>query len=82
MRILGWIRVGDQAACGGTVAEGYERASYNGVPYSFQDARMDCPRNCVIAEAASFFRLANGKRLPHHVFKLVSDKPHWSDDGR
>lgn len=68
MKILGWIRVGDKAACGGTVAEGFERASYNGVPYSFQGAKISCPQTCVIAEACSIFKLPNGNA--YHIMAI------------
>lgn len=75
MRILGWIRVGDKAACGGTVAEGFERASYNGIPYSFKGAKMSCPQSCVITEAANILRLANGQRVPYHGHRTSGGCP-------
>lgn len=75
MRILGWIRVGDRAACGGTVAEGFERASYNCVPYSFEGAKMSCAQGCVIAEALNTFKLANGKAVPHHGHRTSGGCP-------
>lgn len=50
MKIIGWIRYGDKAACGGTVVEGVPTGTSQGVPYSFQGARMACRKNCVIAE--------------------------------
>ncbi|WP_175001202.1 hypothetical protein [Duganella vulcania] len=33
MNIIGWIREGDQAACGGKVAEGLTTCTGHGVPY-------------------------------------------------
>lgn len=75
MRILGWIRVGDKAACGGTVIEGNNRMTYDGIPYSYQDARVDCSQACVIAEATSFYRLPNGKRVPHHGHRTSGGCP-------
>lgn len=61
MRIVGWIRVNDVAACGGVVAEGLSTATSNGVPYSFQGARMACRMSCVIAEGYARSTLSNGK---------------------
>lgn len=75
MKTLGWIRIGDKAACGGTVAEGFEHTRFDGVPYSFQGAKMNCPQGCVIAEGASIFRLASGRLLPHHGHRTSGGCP-------
>lgn len=75
MRILGWIRVGDRAACGGIVAEGHDRISYDGIAYSYQDAKVHCPQACVIVEAASFYRLPNGRAVPHHGHRTSGGCP-------
>jgi hypothetical protein len=33
-----------ERAGGGTVAEGCDRISYDGIAYSHQDAKINCPR--------------------------------------
>jgi uncharacterized Zn-binding protein involved in type VI secretion len=75
MRILGWIRVGDKAACGGAVAEGFDGTRYNGIPYSFKGARMNCAQQCIIAEAIEFFKLPNGLHVPHHGHRTSAGCP-------
>jgi uncharacterized Zn-binding protein involved in type VI secretion len=75
MKILGWIRVGDRAACGGIVTEGYDKISYDGIAYSHQDAKINCSQACVIVEAASFYRLPNGKAVPYHGHRTSGGCP-------
>ncbi len=75
MKILGWIRIGDKTACGGIVSEGYERMSYDGIAYSYEDAKINCVKACVIAEAASFYRLPNGKAVPFHGHRTSGGCP-------
>lgn len=75
MKIIGWIRVGDKAACGATVAEGYENARYNGVPFTFHGARLDCPQGCVVAESNGHFKLPNGQFVPHHGHRTSGGCP-------
>ncbi len=75
MRIVGWIRQGDQAACGGTVAEGDHRCISMGKPYSFEGARMDCPGNCVIAEGHASWKLSNGSSRVLHGMKTSAGCP-------
>jgi len=69
MNIIGWIREGDKAACGGKVAEGLNTCTSHGIPYSFQGARMACRKNCVIAEGFSRSTLANGRSQVIHGMK-------------
>lgn len=75
MKIIGWIRVGDKAACGAAVAEGYAGSRYNGVPFAFKGARMDCAQGCTIAEALDHFRLPNGQGVPHHGHRTSGGCP-------
>lgn len=75
MKTIGWIRLGDLAACGGIVAEGDVRCRNMGKPYAFQGARMDCPRNCVIAEAYDQSTLTNGQRRVLHGMKTSGGCP-------
>ena len=75
MSIIGWIREGDNAACGGKVAEGLSTCTGRGVPYTFQGARMACRKNCVIAEGFSRSTLANGHSRVIHGMKTSGGCP-------
>jgi uncharacterized Zn-binding protein involved in type VI secretion len=61
MEIIGWIRLGDKAACGGTVIEGSAFEISHGRGYSYQGARMACPKNCVIVDGLLRATLSNGR---------------------
>ena len=78
MNIIGWIRQGDRAACGGTVAEGLSTCTGRGVPYSFQGARMACRNNCVITDGFSRSILANGRCRVTHGMKTSGGCPLYS----
>lgn len=60
MNILGWIRVQDQAACGGTVLEGDPHCTGGGLAYAFQGAKVDCKNHCVITDGYAASTLTNG----------------------
>ena len=64
MKIIGWIRYGDKAACGGVVVEASAVEISHGRGYTFQGARMACKNGCVIAEGFARSTLSNG---PHRV---------------
>lgn len=67
MNIIGWIREGDKAACGGTVVEGDQTCISRGRAYSFQGAHMACrKKNCVIAEGFVRSTLNNGRSQVIH----------------
>lgn len=66
MKILGWIRVGDKTACGGTVIEGSPDVINFGKRQSFQGARIACRRNCIIAEGQPSCFMSDGKKQPYH----------------
>jgi uncharacterized Zn-binding protein involved in type VI secretion len=66
MKIIGWIREGDKAACGGRVVEGLSTCKSYGGPISFQGAQIACQKNCVIAEGFSHFTLPNGRSRVIH----------------
>jgi uncharacterized Zn-binding protein involved in type VI secretion len=66
MNIIGWIRVGDKAACGGVVLEGCPTDTSHGLPYSYQGAKMVCRKKCVIAGAYPTSTLMNGKKQVLH----------------
>jgi uncharacterized Zn-binding protein involved in type VI secretion len=78
VNIIGWIREGDQAACGGKVAEGLDTCTSRGVPYTFQGARMACRNNCVIAEGFSRSTLANGRNRVIHGMTTSGGCPIYS----
>lgn len=78
MNIIGWIREGDKAACGGKVAEGLSTCTGRGVPYTFQGARMACRNNCVIAEGLSSSTLANGHSRVIHGMRTSGGCPVYS----
>jgi uncharacterized Zn-binding protein involved in type VI secretion len=50
MKIIGWVRQGDKTTCGGTVVEGEPSCTSDGIPYTYQGARIACQKNCVIVE--------------------------------
>jgi len=72
---LGWIRKGDKAACGGIVAEGLPNMRSHGVEASFQGARMNCRKNCTIAEGLPQFTLSNGRKRPLHGHRTTGGCP-------
>jgi uncharacterized Zn-binding protein involved in type VI secretion len=61
MVIIGWVRQADRAACGGIVAEGDPFVISDGIPYTFQGAKVACRKSCVIAEGYQLSTLMNGK---------------------
>ena len=75
MNIIGWIREGDKAACGGKVVEGLNTCTGRGIPYSFQGARMACRNNCVIVEGFSRATLANGRSRVIHGMRTSGGCP-------
>lgn len=66
MEIVGWIRVGDKAACGGTVVEGDETCISYGRAYAFQGAHLACQKGCVIADGFIRAVLTNGRSQVIH----------------
>jgi uncharacterized Zn-binding protein involved in type VI secretion len=67
MQIVGWVRVGDRAACGATVAEGLSTSLAFGRPLTFRGARMQCRKqDCVIAGHHATSTLANGREKVLH----------------
>lgn len=78
MKIIGWLRQGDSAACGGKVAEGLSTCISHGVAYTFQGARMACRNNCVIAEGFARSTLANGRSRVYHNMRSSGGCPLFS----
>ncbi|TFW29612.1 PAAR domain-containing protein [Massilia horti] len=75
MEVIGWIREGDKAACGGTVVEGDQNCHSDGRAYAFEGARMACPKNCVIAEGYEFRTVTNGCNQVLHGMKTSGGCP-------
>jgi uncharacterized Zn-binding protein involved in type VI secretion len=78
MNLIGWVRLGDKAACGGEVAEGVNNCTGHGVPYSFEGALMACRNNCVIAEGFSRSTLPNGRSRVIHGMRTSGGCPLYS----
>lgn len=66
MKIIGWIRLGDQASCGGVVAEGSSAEKSHGKGYAFQGATMSCNKGCKIVDGYAKAELENGRKRVHH----------------
>lgn len=75
MKIIGWIREGDRAACGATVIEGDPTCRSHGRAYAFVGARMACPKNCVIAQGFVRSTLTNGRAQVIHGMKTSGGCP-------
>ncbi len=75
MRIIGWIREGDQAACGDQVIEGDSCSISDGRSLAFEGARMSCTRGCVIAEGYRPDKLFNGRSPVLHGMKTSGNCP-------
>ena len=75
MNIVGWIRKGDQAACGGVVAEGEPTFVSDGLAFTFQGAKMSCPQNCVIAEGFPGSTLSTSRPRVLHGMKTTGGCP-------
>jgi uncharacterized Zn-binding protein involved in type VI secretion len=74
MRIIGWIRQNDRAACGGTVVEGFQHCTSWGVPYTYLGAQMACKKNCKIIEGSAR-RTWNGQQFVIHGMKTSGGCP-------
>lgn len=66
MKIIGWIRLGDKASCGGVVAEGSATEKSHGIGYAYQGAAMNCQNGCTIADAHAHAQLENGRQRVTH----------------
>jgi hypothetical protein len=75
MAIVGWIRYGDEAACGAMVAEGSVVEISHGRGYSFVTARMACRKGCTIAEGYPTATLSNGRAQVLHGFLTTGGCP-------
>jgi hypothetical protein len=87
--ILGWLRVDDKAACGGTVIEGNLTHIRMGKALTFQGAKIACRYNCTIRDGLPFFT-DNAKAVPHHlhqstrgcsIYSTMNGVDGWGVDG-
>jgi len=75
MKIIGWVREGDKAACGGLVAEGDPLCRSHGRAYAFQGAQMACNKKCSIAEGFSRRTLMSRRASVIHGMKTSGGCP-------
>lgn len=75
MKIIGWIREGDRAACGAMVIEGAPTCRSHRRAHAFVGARMACPKNCVIAQWFVRSTLTNGRVQVIHGMKTSGGCP-------
>jgi uncharacterized Zn-binding protein involved in type VI secretion len=75
MNIIGWIREGDEAACGAMVAEGDPGFRCDGRAFAFTGAQMSCPQNCVIAEGFTGSILPGARHRVLHGMKTTAGCP-------
>ncbi|MGA4237886.1 PAAR domain-containing protein [Ralstonia nicotianae] len=89
MKLIGWIRHGDKAACGGTVIEGNLTTNSHGRSLAYVGAHMACPKGCVIVEGHPFVTF-DGKMTPHHghrtsygcpLISTLNDVHGWGEGG-
>lgn len=66
MKIRGWIREGDRAACGATVTQGDPTFSSHGQHVAFDGAPMSCAKNCHVVAGANNSTLPSGQRKAVH----------------
>jgi uncharacterized Zn-binding protein involved in type VI secretion len=71
MSIIGWVRQGDKAACGGVVAQGCPTDISHGQAYTFQGAKMLCRKKCVIADGYAKSILTNGFKQVLHGMRTT-----------
>ena len=66
MKVRGWIREGDTAACGATVAEGDPTFSSHGKHLAFDGATMSCAKRCHVVAGSNNATLPDGHRKVVH----------------
>lgn len=85
--ILGWLRLGDKAACGGTVCEGIPNNTSMGKSLTFVGAKIACGHGCVIVGGLPTYT-DNGRAIPYHlhsssrgcpIYSTLNDIDGWED---
>ncbi|WP_296953059.1 PAAR domain-containing protein [uncultured Massilia sp.] len=60
MNIIGWIREGDEASCGGKVKQGHPTFTSHGKPLAHAGNPMACRKHCVVGAGEHHFTLPDG----------------------
>lgn len=75
MSIIGWIREGDAAACGGSVRQGHPAFISHGKALAHQGSPMACKKNCVVMAGEHHFTLPDGLPQALHGDKTSGGCP-------
>lgn len=75
MSIIGWIRQGDGASCGGTVAQGHPTVTSHGKPMAHHGSPITCRKNCVIVAGDHHATLPDGLPMALHGDKSSGGCP-------
>ncbi|WP_429298000.1 PAAR domain-containing protein [Paraburkholderia sp. GAS199] len=75
MKVRGWIREGDKAACGATVTQGDPTFSSHGQHVSFDGATMSCAKRCHVVAGANNSTLPSGQCKVLHGDKTSASCP-------
>jgi uncharacterized Zn-binding protein involved in type VI secretion len=75
MNIIGWVREGDAAACGGSVKQGHPAFISHGRPLAHDGSPMACKKNCVVKAGEHHFTLPDGLLQALHGDKTSGGCP-------
>jgi uncharacterized Zn-binding protein involved in type VI secretion len=75
MNIIGWIREGDAAACGGSVKLGHPTFTSHGKALAHHGSPMACMKSCVVAAGEHHFTLPDGLPQALHGDKTSGGCP-------
>jgi uncharacterized Zn-binding protein involved in type VI secretion len=75
MSIIGWIREGDAASCGGHVEHGHPTYTSHGKPLAHDGSPMKCRKNCVVKAEEHHFTLPDGLPQALHGDKTSGGCP-------
>ncbi|AXA90611.1 PAAR domain-containing protein [Massilia sp. YMA4] len=75
MTIIGWIRQGDAASCGGTVKEGHPHYTSHGKPLAYHGSPIACRKNCLVVAGDHHFTLPDGLPQALHGDKSSNGCP-------
>lgn len=75
MNIIGWIREGDAAACGGSVKQGHPHFNSHGKALAHHGSPMACKKNCMVTAGEHHFTLPDGLLQALHGDKTSGGCP-------
>lgn len=75
MSIIGWIREGDAASCGGSVKQGHPLYNSHGKPLAHHGSPIACRKNCVVVAGDHHFTLPDGLPQALHGDKSSNGCP-------